>query len=330
LPVEEQDDLTWRYSLKMPLRRTVWLFVLAASSFGATLRLGIIGTDTSHSIAFARVLNDENDKNHVPGARITAAWKGGSPDIEQSTSRVEKFSSELKEKWGVKFVDSISQLCQESDGLLVESIDGRLHLDQFRQAAECGKPIFVDKPLASTLADAREIARLAASKGIRWFSASSLRFSPITGLKSADTTSAIVWAPGPLEKHHALDLSWYGIHGVEMLYTVLGQGCVEVSRVSTADTDVVTGKWRDGRMGTVHLQRPYGKYGGIAYLKDQKINAMPDVAFNYADLVREIVKFMESKTPPVANAETLEMFGFMDAAQRSLGQNGALVKLDVQ
>lgn len=314
----------------MPLRRTVWLFVLAVSSFGATLRLGIIGTDTSHSTAFTRVLNDPSDPNHVPGARITAAWKGGSPDIEESAKRVDKFSTELKDKWGVKFVDSISQLCVESDGLLLESIDGRLHLDQFRQAAACGKPIFVDKPLASTLADARGIARLARAKGIAWFSASSLRFSPIAELRSGDATSAIVWAPGPLEKHHALDLSWYGIHGVEMLYTVLGPGCVEVSRVSTADSDVVTGKWRDGRMGTIHLQRPYGKYGGIVYLKNQKINAMPDVAFNYADLVREIVKFMETKTPPVANAETLEMFAFMDAAQRSAAQNGALVKLDVQ
>jgi hypothetical protein len=314
----------------MPLRKTVWLFVLAASSFGATLRLGIIGTDTSHSTAFARVLNDESDRNYVPGARITAAWKGGSPDIEESAKRVDKFSAELKDRWGVKFVDSIAQLCQESDGLLLESIDGRLHLDQFRQATQCGKPIFVDKPLASTLADAREIASLARSKNIPWFSASSLRFSPITGLRSADATSAIVWAPGPLEKHHALDLTWYGIHGVEMLYTVLGTGCAEVSRVSTANSDVVTGKWRDGRMGTVHLQRPYGKYGGIVYLKDQKLNAMPDIAFNYADLEREIVKFMETKTPPVANDETLEMFAFMDAAQRSLAQNGALVKVEVE
>lgn len=314
----------------MPLRRTVWLLALAASSFGAPLRLGIIGTDTSHSPAFARVLNNSSDPNHVPGARIEAAWKGGSPDIEESAKRVDKFSAELKDKWGVKFVDSIPQLCQESDGLLLESIDGRAHLDQFRQAAQCGKPIFIDKPLASTLADAREIARLAHSKGIPWFSASSLRFSPIAELRSADVTGAMVWAPGPLEKHHALDLSWYGIHGVEMLYTILGTGCVEVSRVSAPDADVVTGKWRDGRVGTVHLQRPYARYGGIAYLKNQKVNAMPDIAFNYADLVREIVKFMETKTPPVANEETLEMFAFMDAAQRSVAQNGALAKLDAQ
>ena len=139
-----------------------------------------------------------------------------------------------------------------------------------------------------------------------------------------------MWAPGPLEKHHALELSWYGIHGVEMLYTVLGSGCMEVSRVSAPEVDVVTGKWRDGRVGTIHLQRPYGRYGGIVYLKDQKVNAMPDIKFDYAALVREIVRFMETKTPPVSNEETLEIFAFLDAAERSGTQRGALVKLQGQ
>lgn len=309
--------------------QTVLLFLVACHSLAAPpLRLGIIGTDTSHATAFARLLNDPNDPAHVPGAHVTAAWKGGSPDIAESANRVEQHATELKDKWGVEIVPSIAQLCSTSDGLLLESVDGRAHLGEFRQAAECGKPIFIDKPLASTLADAREIARLAQEKGIPWFSASSLRYSPITELRSPDVISAIVWAPGPLEKHHALDLSWYGIHGVEMLYTIFGTGCVEVSRISAPDSDVVTGKWRDGRVGTVHLQRPYGRYGGVAYLKNQKLNAMPDIAFNYADLLREIVKFMETKTPPVSNEETLEIFAFMDAAQKSSGQGGVLVKLE--
>lgn len=307
----------------------VCLFLLALPSFSEQpFRLGIIGTDTSHSTAFARLLNDAKDPAHVPGAHITVAWKGGSPDIQESASRVEQHATELKDKWGVEIVHSISQLCSKSDGLLLESIDGRAHLGQFQQAAQCGKPIFIDKPLASTLADAREIARLAHEKGIPWFSASSLRYSPIAELRGPDVTGAMMWAPGPLEKHQALDLSWYGIHGVEMLYTVLGTGCVEVSRVSAPDSDVITGKWRDGRVGTVHLQRPYGRYGGVAYLKDQKLNAKPDIAFNYADLLREIVKFMETKTPPVPNDETLEIFAFMDAAQKSSEQGSVLVKLN--
>lgn len=308
----------------------LWLLLAGMCCNAADLRLGIIGTDTSHATAFTQVLNNPSDPNHVAGARVVAAWKGGSPDIHESATRVDRYAAELKDKWGIKLVDSIAQLCPDVEGLLLESVDGRPHLEQFRQAVECGKPVFIDKPLASSVADAREIARLARDKSIPWFSSSSLRYSPIADLRRPDVRSAIVWAPGPLEPHQQLDLSWYGIHGIEMLYTVLGTGCVEVSRVSTPDFDVITGKWGDGRVGTVHLQRPYGRYGGIVYLKDQHVIAMPDVSVDYAPLVREIVKFMETKTPPVSNEETLEIFAFMDAAQRSAAGGGALVKLDRQ
>lgn len=313
------------------MQRVLWLFFVGAYlATAADLRLGIIGTDTSHATAFTQVLNNPNDPNHVQGAHVVAAWKGGSADIEESARRVDQYAAELQNKWGVRIVDSIAQLCPDVDGLLLESVDGRPHLEQFRQALACGKPVFIDKPLASSLADAREIARLARLKGIAWFSSSSLRFSPIAELRSGDVISAIVWAPGPFEKHQELDLSWYGIHGVEMLYTVLGTGCVEVSRVSSPDADVITGKWPEGRLGTVHLQRPYGKYGAIVFAKDQSLKAMPDVSFSYAALVGEIVKFMETKTPPVPNEETLEIFAFMTAAQRSVAKGGALVRLEQQ
>lgn len=306
------------------------LLMISLPLAAADIRLGIIGTDTSHAIAFTRALNDSGAPDHVPGAHIVAAWKGGSPDIEQSAKRVNQYAEELKDKWGVKFVDSISELCPAVDGLLLESVDGRAHLPQFREAVQCGKPVFIDKPLASTLADAREIARLAREHNVPWFSSSSLRYSPIAELRTPDMIGAIVWAPGPLEPHHQLDLSWYGIHGVEMLYTLFGTGCVEVSRISSKDTDVITGRWKDGRLGTVHLQRPYGKYGGVVYLKDKGLNAKPDIQFSYVPLVKEIVMFMQTKTPPVPNGETLEIFEFMDAAQRSLAQHGALVKLAKQ
>ncbi|MBV9085346.1 MAG: Gfo/Idh/MocA family oxidoreductase [Acidobacteriaceae bacterium] len=296
----------------------------------AELRLGIIGTDTSHATAFTRILNDATAPDHVPGARVVAAWKGGSPDIPESANRIDNYANELKDKWRVKFVNSITELCPAVDGLLLESVDGRPHLAQFREAVRCGKPVFIDKPLASTLTDAREIARVAREHNIPWFSSSSLRYSPIADLRTPDMIGAIVWAPGPLEPHHQLDLSWYGIHGVEMLYTLFGTGCVEVSRISTADSDVVTGRWKDGRMGTVHLQRPYGKYGGVVYLKNKNLNSKPDFASSYVPLVKKIVDFMQDKTPPVANGETLEIFEFIDAAQKSLHQNGALVRLDTQ
>ena len=234
------------------------LFAISAA-IAQDLRLGMIGTDTSHAIAFTKTLNDTGNADHVAGARVVAAYKGGSPDIEESTSRVDKFATELKDRWGVKIVDKISYLCPLVDGLLLESVEGRPHLAQFREAVQCGKPVFIDKPLASTFEDAKAIDQLGKQTHVPWFSSSSMRYSDIESLKDPDAIGAIVWGPGPMEEHQKLDLTWYGIHAVEMLYTLFGPGCVEVSRVSSADEDVIVGRWKDGKLGTIHLQRPYGK-----------------------------------------------------------------------
>ena len=178
------------------------------------IRLGIIGTDTSHVTAFTAVLNNPAHPDHVPGARVVAAWKGGSADIESSRTRVDKYAEELVAKWNVEIVPDIATLGSKVDAILLESVDGRPHLAQAREAFKARKPVFIDKPLAATLEDAREIDRLAKQAGVKWFSSSSLRWSPIcTGLKpKTDGASAVTtWGPGPFEEHHYLELAWYAI-----------------------------------------------------------------------------------------------------------------------
>lgn len=305
------------------------LLLLLATCATAEIRLGIIGTDTSHVIAFTQMLNDSTSPDYVPGARVVAAYKGGSPDVESSYKRVDKFADELRTKWKIEFVSDIATLCRKVDGVLLESGDGRVHLAQVKPVIAAGKPVFIDKPLASTLEDAREIARLAKAAGVPWFSASSLRFADIaTSLKFPDITSAITWGPGPLEPHHQLDLSWYAIHAVELLYTLMGTGCEEVTRISTADSDVVIGKWKGGRLGTVQALRPYGQFGAVVFRAEEKVNQSdPKAKDSYHPLVVEIVKFFETKQPPFPNEDTLEIFAFMDAAQRSKEAGGAPMKL---
>jgi len=305
------------------------LFLLGATCAQAEIRLGIIGTDTSHVIAFTEMLNDSSSPDYVPGARVVAAYKGGSPDVESSYTRVDKFAEELRTKWKVEFVSDIPTLCRKVDGVLLESGDGRVHLAQVKPVIAAGKPVFIDKPLASTLEDAREIGRLAKAAGVPWFSASSLRFAEIaTSMKFSDITSAITWGPGPLEPHHQLDLSWYAIHAVELLYTLMGTGCEEVTRTYTPDSDLVVGKWKGGRLGTVQTLRPYGHFGAVVFRPGEKVNQSdPKANDGYHPLIVEIVKFFETKQPPFPNEDTLEIFAFMDAAQRSKEAGGAPMKL---
>lgn len=303
---------------------------LVLASFAAELRLGIIGTDTSHVIAFTRAFNGPPGPEHVDGARVVAAYKGGSPDVEASYTRVEKFAEQLRKEWNIEFVDDIPTLCQKVDAVLLESVDGRVHLEQARPVIAARKPLFIDKPLAATLEDAREIARLAREAGVPWFSSSSLRWSPIVEqLKPymQDARGATTWGPAPIEPHHDLELAWYGIHAVEMLYALMGPGCQEVTRISTGDMDVVIGRWRDGRLGTVHLVRPYTSYGAVVFGPKRSIPGPDKAEVSYQPLLRKIVEFFRTGVPPVPNEETLELFAFLDAAQRSKEQGGRPVKL---
>src|SRR6267378_2126326 len=289
----------------MPKMKLPAVFLLfGAVCAPAQIRLGIIGTDTSHVIAFTKILNDPTSPDYVPGARIVAAYKGGSPDVESSSTRVDKFANELRTKWNVEFFSDITAMCRKVDGVLLESVDGRAHLGQARQVIAAGKPLFIDKPLASTLEDAREIARLAKQGGVPWFSASSLRFGGIAALRTGDLEGATTWGPGPLEPHHHLDLAWYAIHPVELLFTLMGTGCEEVTRISTSDEDVVVGRWKGGRIGTVHALRPYGEYGAVVFRKNakgQSAESAMKVHDGYAPLVREIVQFLQTGKPPVSN-----------------------------
>jgi hypothetical protein len=309
------------------------VFLVAATAVmlnAAEIKVGIVGTDTSHVVAFSKVLNDQSNPDYIPGVKIIAAYKGGSPDIESSASRVEGYAKELVEKWGIEIVPDIRTLVSKVDAVLLESVDGRKHLPQFREIVATGKkvPVFIDKPLAASLEDAREIARLGKEAGIRWFSASSLRWSEIaTKMKYPDTKAVLTWGPGPEEKTHYLDLSWYAIHPIEMLYTLMGPGCIEASRITAADGDVITGKWRDGRLGIVRTGKPYSDYGAVVFRSKTTSQSDPKMRAGYPPMLKEVVKFFQGGELPVSNEETLEMFAFMDAAQRSKEQGGKVVAL---
>lgn len=293
-----------------------------------TLKVGIIGLDTSHAPAFTRILNDENAKPDVAGCRVVAAYPHGSPDIESSTSRIPIYTKELQEM-GIEIVDSIESLLTKVDCVLLETNDGRPHLEQAKQVIDAGKPLFIDKPIAGSIEDAVAIFQYAEEKQVPVFSSSSLRYMPIAqevrNGKHGRAFGVTTYSPCSLEKTHP-DLFWYGIHGVEILYTVMGPGCQSVTRTSTADFDVVTGVWEDGRVATFRGNRA-GKsgYGGTAFCE----KAIVDLGSygGYRPLLVEIVKFFKTGKAPVDPRETIELYAFMAAADLSKTRGGQPVKI---
>jgi predicted dehydrogenase len=305
------------------------LLLVAVSVHSAEIKIGMIGLDTSHAIAFTELINNPTNKQHVPGGKVVVAFKGGSPDIESSASRVEGYTQQLQQKYGVKIVPTIEELCREVDAVMLESVDGRPHLEQVRPVIAARKPVFIDKPLAGSLKDAITIMKLAREAKVPCFSSSSYRFyDSLIELKKKDVgeiKGAISYGPCSLEEHHP-DFFWYGVHPCEALYTVLGTGCETVTRVSTKDTDVVTGVWRDGKVGTLRGLRNASTPHQVI-LFGTKAVAEQKGSGDYAPLVREIMKFFQTGIAPVRPEETLEMFAFMEAADESKRKGGIPVKL---
>src|SRR5579862_4234102 len=181
-----------KFSLFPPLLSLA--FALAArADEPKPLRAGIIGLDTSHVLAFTTTLNkgpkSPADADKVAGVKVVAAYPQGSKDIKSSTDRVPEYTEKVK-AMGVEIVDSIDDLVKKVDVVFLESNDGRVHLEQVTPVLAAHKPVFIDKPIAGSLEDAREIARLAKEGGVPWFSASSLRFDGAASLRSADLTGA--------------------------------------------------------------------------------------------------------------------------------------------
>ncbi len=294
------------------------------------IRVGIIGLDTSHVTAFTSLLNSPKAKGEIAGFRVVAAYPGGSPDIPDSKNRLEMFTAQLRDKYRVEIVNSIDELLKHVDVVLLESVDGRPHLKQVIPVLRAGKPVFIDKPVAGSLADAILIYELARKYKVPCFSASSLRFSPgIVKMRNDPKVGEVLgcdaYGPCSLEPHHP-DLFWYGIHGVESLYTIMGPGCEKVTRVHSKDYDFVTGTWKGGRVGTFRGIRAGKKdYGALVFGSE---GIAPSGGYGgYAPLVKEICKFFRTGQPPVSAEETLEMFAFMEAADESKRQNGAPITL---
>jgi hypothetical protein len=296
--------------------------VLAGEPAGP-LRAGIIGLDTSHVIAFTRILNDPGATGDLADVTVVAGYPGGSPDIPASRDRVEKFTEQLR-GMGIEICDSIDQLLEKVDVVLLESVDGRPHLEQVRPVFAAGKRVFIDKPLAGSLADAVEIVRLSEKHKVPFFSSSSTRFSPdFQAIRKGNSRfgkvkSCVATSPMSIEPHHP-DLFWYGVHGVEILYTIMGPGCKTVTRV---EQEKVVGLWNDGRVGTYQN----GDHG--ATVEGTEASGEAGKHPGYGPLVTEIAKFFKTGKPPVDPRETLELFAFMEAADQSKRQGGKAVTIE--
>jgi predicted dehydrogenase len=305
-------------------------YPLLSKPSGDVIRIGIIGLDTSHSPAFTEIFNAGSPESGLSGFRVVAAYPLGSSDIKSSFDTIPEYTKQIQEM-GVEVVDSIKKLLSKVDVVLLETNDGRPHLEQAREVYKAGKTVFIDKPISGSLSDAVKIYQEAAEKNVAVFSASALRYLKNVQAVCHDNIigqvlGADTFSPASLEPHHP-DLFWYGIHGVEILYSVMGTGCDTVTRFQTEDMDIVVGRWKDGRLGTFRgTRKGTHDYGGIAFGTEANINLGP--FDGYQALLVKVAEFFRTRILPVAPRETLEIYAFMEAADESKRRGGLAVSVE--
>ena len=286
-------------------------------------RIGVLGMDTSHSVAFTEYINGQDN-----GFEVVAAFTTVSKDIPASYQRVDKFTQQLKDA-GINIVSSIEKLLELTDCILLETNDGRLHLEQAEKVFRSGKRVFIDKPVAASLSDVVKIYQLSqelnnptfSTSGTRYMSmAQKIRNGSIGKVLGADTYSPVKYDPT-----HS-DLYWYGIHGIELLFTVMQTGCSKVRRIKSSKHDTVTGEWNDGRIGTFRgIMEGKNGYGGQAFGEDE----LSDLGSweGYNPMVDVILEYFRTGEIPVKPEETLEIYAFMEAARVSSERKGDWVEL---
>lgn len=301
------------------------------------LRIGFVSLDSSHCTAFTKLLQeaaaDPADPWGLADAAITAGWPGGSPNFPLSRDRVDGFTAEMQ-SLGVQIVSTVEEVLEQVDALILGAVDGRQHEELAARIFPARLPVFIDKPLAHDFPAACRVATLARQYGTPWFTASALRFqnaltSTLSELQLANEhiTGCDAWGTLRTGLGH-LELAWYGIHGIEALYAVMGTGCQTVTRCRTECGDLTTGLWPGGRLGTFRAlhegRQPPGF--GMTIFGSHTIRSLHFPA-TYHELLSAILQFFRSGLPPVSNSESSEIFAFMHAAETSSRQSGQAISL---
>ena len=335
---------------KLPLA-CVWYLLLVclptrAVSAAEPVRVGIICVDNYQSLAFTQLWHKPPvDNPDLLGLKVVAAWKGGSPDMQETLTDAERWVPRLTEL-GVRFEDTVDHVLKQVDAVILMTIDGRVHRSLSEQILKARKPLYIGRPMAASLDDVIAIFDLSEKYKTPVFSCSQHRFSPgFIGMRNHEEVGNVigcdVYGGSPVVEHHP-GFFGHGVHSIETLYTIMRPGAVTVTRARTDDTELVTGVWKDGRIGTYRGIRkgaikysaivfgdkgiaPAGQYGYAAPVK----GIVPKGRYmGYEGVATEIAKFFKTRELPVTPDETIELWAFMEAAHESHRRSGVPVRID--
>ncbi|MCC7424862.1 MAG: Gfo/Idh/MocA family oxidoreductase [Planctomycetaceae bacterium] len=321
------------------------------------VRLGILGIDNYQAVEYVQMYNNPKAEGDLAGLRVTAAWPVISEDYPKSAELTEMWKKQMLSVNAnpkdpataipvVEIVDSLDELLKRCDAVMIWSLDGRKHLAQATAVMKAGKPVFIGRPLASSVEDAIAIFKVSEELKVPCWSCSQHRFSPgFIGMRNHPEVGKVlgcdVYGGYDVNAPEA-DKFTRSIHSIETLYTIMGPGVVKVSCQSTPTAESVTAVWGDGRVATYRgVKQGAVKYSATVFgdkgvstagiyghgVPVKGIVPTNDKYMGYGGLAIEMAKFFKGEPMPVKPAETLEMYALMKAADESRAKGGVMVEL---
>lgn len=253
----------------------------------------------------------------IPGARVTHLWTDDPADAPKvaAASLIPNIVSQPEDVIG------------KVDAVIISTDDGDDHIRRVRPFIEAGLPVFVDKPMATNIADLRQFMQWHQA-GATILSTSGMRYAPEIRLTA--------------EQHAYLgDLRWitsftckswerYGIHALEAIEPLLGPGFLTVQALSDSGGDVMHLTHRSGvriTIGAIH--DAYGSFGAVHLYgtKGQLPLRLTDTYHAFRGQLVAFIDMLQTGTRPLPFAETVELMAVIIAGRRSREQSGALMQI---
>ncbi|GAA0924366.1 Gfo/Idh/MocA family oxidoreductase [Nonomuraea longicatena] len=273
------------------------------------MRIAIVGPDNTHADHAVRHFNAEQA---LGDARVTALCGG---------------DAERAERLGIAWTAARpEELIGHIDAAIVMDRDGALHRRHAEPLLKAGIPVLVDKPLATTVADAEAILAAASAGGAAVTSFSALRWT-VDGLRprlAGLGEPRAVTATGPVQRTSPYGgVGFYGIHPVEMALHLLPvpsaepvvsvlPGAVLVTLTAGDAHAVVNLVERDAATAVPFHLAVVGTSGVFAEVvtpaKDYTLPALR----HFAEMVRTGV-------PPLGEEELLAPVRVLEAVTRAVG-----------
>lgn len=288
------------------------------------LNFGLVGVNTSHADAFARIFNGTaGEAPRLEAGKVVSIWGGNEPERVATLAETHRIATTVSEP---------AEMIGSVDAVLVvdDTGGGTLHAGLARPFLEAGLPVFVDKPMTTAYADAVALFDVAGAHNAPLLSCSALRFA--VEIEAAKDELAAVGTLSSIVSVGPGDWFYYGVHAVELLGVVAGTGASWVHRHALPDKDVTIIGYEDGPAAVVETLRDAAYVFHLTAFGADGFTSVhvQDMMGFYTNTMQAFATMAGTGVSPLPREQTLEVIAILEAGNRSAERGGRVALSEVR